>query len=216
MHSPIRSESDAFRWVLLIGLGACLAIAAGAITDAAVGGVIAGVLIGIAIGLVLRAGRGSLPDEVQIAPHREDVQSILVLANETVEGAGVDRGDPQPGHWGGPGRALGDLPSLTRSRLELIASDTDGARAEAQDRLERSLRALRDAGFSVAGATGDEDPVVAAKDALREFGADELVVSTHPPAKSRWLERGVVEQLRREVALPLTHVVVTGAGQRAA
>ena len=216
MHSPIRSESDAFRWVLLIGLGACLAIGAGAITDAAIGGVIAGLLIGIAIGLVLRAGRGSLPDEVQIAPHRGDVHSILVLANETVEGAELIEAIRNRATGAAQVELLVISPSLTRSRLELIASDTDSARAEAQERLERSLRALRDAGFSVAGATGDEDPIVAAKDALREFGADELVVSTHPPARSRWLERGVVEQLRREVALPLTHVVVTGAGQQAA
>ena len=206
MHSPIRSESDVFRWLLAIGLGAGLAVVIGALTDAAVGGVIAGLLVGIAIGMVLRAGRGSLPERVEIAAHREDVFSILVLANETVEGPELIEAIRNRAAGAAQVELLVISPSLTRSRLELIASDTDGARAEAQERLERSLRTLRDAGFSVAGATGDEDPVVAAKDALREFGADELVVSTHPPSKSRWLERGVVEQLRVEVALPLTHV----------
>ena len=71
MHSPIRSESDVFRWLLAIGLGAALAVAIGAITDAAVGRVDAGCCVGIAIGLLLRAGRGSLPDRVEIASHRE-------------------------------------------------------------------------------------------------------------------------------------------------
>ena len=216
MHSPFRTESDVFRAVLLVGLGAALAVAIGALTDAAVGGVIAGVLVGIAIGLVLRAGRGSLPDEVEIAPHRAGMHRILVLANETVEGGELIEEIRNRAAGRDELELLVISPSLTRSRLATIASDTDGARAEAQLRLERSLRALRDAGVSAAGATGDENPVQAAKDALREFGADEVIVSTHPPSRSRWLERGVVEQLRSEVALPLTHVVVTGAGDRVA
>lgn len=216
MHSPVRSESDAFRWAVMVGLGVGFAIAIGALTDAAVGAAIAGVLVGLAIGLALRAGRGSLPDEVDVAPSRAGVHSILVLANETVEGEELIAAIRNRA----AGRAEVELlvisPSLTRSRLELLASDTDGARVEAQERLEGSLRSLRDAGFNAAGSTGDEDPVQAAKDALREFGADELIVSTHPPSRSRWLERGVVERLRGEVALPLTHVVVAGAESKAA
>jgi hypothetical protein len=43
---------------------------------------------------------------------------------------------------------------------------------------------------------------------LRAFPADELIISTHPPDRSKWLERGVVERARREVPLPVTHVVV--------
>ena len=55
---------------------------------------------------------------------------------------------------------------------------------------------------------GDDDPFAAATDALASFGADEVIISTLPPESSRWLERGVVEQLRRDVPLPITHVVV--------
>ena len=35
-----------------------------------------------------------------------------------------------------------------------------------------------------------------------------MIISTHPPDRSRWLERGVVDRARREVPLPITHVVV--------
>jgi hypothetical protein len=210
MHSPFRSESDVFRAVLLIGTGAAVAVGIGVLTDTTVGWVIAGVLVGLAIGLVLRAGRGSLPEDVEIAPRGGGVYRILVLANQTVEGAELME---EIGNRAA-GRQAVELmvvaPSLPRSRLDLITSDTDGARAEAQERLERSLEALRAAGLVAAGTTGDEDPVQAARDALAGFGADELIVSTHPPSKSRWLERGVVEQLRSEVDLPLTHVVVGG------
>jgi GABA permease len=45
-------------------------------------------------------------------------------------------------------------------------------------------------------------------DALRTFGADEIVISTHPPGRSNWLEKGVIERARERYPLPLTHVVV--------
>ena len=45
-------------------------------------------------------------------------------------------------------------------------------------------------------------------DALRDFGADQIVISTHPPDRSHWLEKGVVEGARALGDLPVTHVVV--------
>lgn len=216
MHSPFRSEADVFRAVLLIALGVGAAVLIGALTDAAIGAVIAAVLVGFAVGFALRAGRGSLPETVEIASGATGRHRILVLANQTVEGKELMDEIRNRSAVGRVVELLVISPSLTRSRLQLMASDTDEGREEAQARLERSLRALREAGFDAAGATGDEDPVQAAKDALREFGADELIVSTHPPEQSRWLERGVVEQLRAELELPLTHVVVAGVERNAA
>jgi hypothetical protein len=52
------------------------------------------------------------------------------------------------------------------------------------------------------------------EDALRRFDADEVVISTHPPDRSKWFERDVVEKARREIAQPVTHVVVHDAGGR--
>jgi GABA permease len=49
---------------------------------------------------------------------------------------------------------------------------------------------------------------VAIEDALRVFPADEILISTHPPHRSRWLEHGVVERAREEIDLPITHLVV--------
>ena len=43
---------------------------------------------------------------------------------------------------------------------------------------------------------------------VQRFPADEVIISTHPPEKSRWLETGVVERAREEIPLPVTHVVV--------
>jgi hypothetical protein len=40
------------------------------------------------------------------------------------------------------------------------------------------------------------------------FDPDELIISTHPPGRSNWLERGLIEVVRAAYDLPITHVVV--------
>ena len=94
------------------------------------------------------------------------------------------------------------------SRLRYWASDEDGARGAAQERLDASLEQLRALGIDASGEVGDADPLQAMEDALRTFGADEIIISTHPEGRSNWLERGVVEHARERFAVPITHVVV--------
>jgi predicted TIM-barrel enzyme len=94
------------------------------------------------------------------------------------------------------------------SPLKHWVSDEDGARSAAQERLEESLSKLADAGVQARGEVGDGDPLQAIEDALRTFGADEIIISTHPEGRSNWLERGVVENARERFAVPITHVVV--------
>jgi hypothetical protein len=42
-----------------------------------------------------------------------------------------------------------------------------------------------------------------------------MIISTHPPERSRWLERGVVERARRDIDLPITHVIVDLEAEKA-
>jgi hypothetical protein len=58
------------------------------------------------------------------------------------------------------------------------------------------------------GEVGDADPIQAMDDALRTFGADEIVISTHPPGRSNWLEKEVIGRARERYPVPITHVVV--------
>ena len=131
---------------------------------------------------------------------------ILVIANETVGGdellalLGTKSIDVDE-------EVLLVCPALN-SRVRTWTSDEDPARADAQSRLDASLSRLEDAGVSARGEIGDGDPLQALEDALREFPADEIVVSTHPPGRSHWLEQGVVEQARLRYDVPITHVVV--------
>jgi hypothetical protein len=104
------------------------------------------------------------------------------------------------------------LPSAVR----YWTSDVDGARAAAQARLDSSLAALAGAGVHARGEVGEADPLQALEDALRTFGADEIIVSTHPPGRSNWLERDVVARARELVDVPITHVVVDLERERAA
>ena len=91
----------------------------------------------------------------------------------------------------------------------------DGGRAQAERRLDESLSRLRAGGIEVQGEIGDDDPLQAIEDALRTFGADEIVVATHPEESASWLERGGVERARERFALPIAHVVIdTEAGAR--
>jgi hypothetical protein len=99
-------------------------------------------------------------------------------------------------------------PSLAASRADHWASNIDEAIELARQRMELSLIEIERQGLKARGEIGDSDPNVAIEDALRVFPADEIVISTHPPHRSRWLEHGVVGRARDEIDLPITHVVV--------
>src|SRR5437764_924842 len=47
-------------------------------------------------------------------------------------------------------------------------------------------------------------------DALALFPADEVVIATHPPGRSSWLERNVVSRARARFHTPIHHLVVEG------
>jgi hypothetical protein len=70
---------------------------------------------------------------------------------------------------------------------------------------------VREQGIDVRGEVGDPSPTTAIEDELRKFGADEVIVVTHPTASQTWQERGELERLRRELDVPVTQVVVGDA-----
>ncbi len=132
---------------------------------------------------------------------------ILVLANETCAAPGVIEEVRYRAHEGA--EVLVVAPALARSRLEhWLTSDLEGRRAAAEERLETSVAAFAAAGFRCSGQLGDADPLQALDDAMRVYVPDEVLISTHPPQRSNWLERQVVRRARERYAVPITHVVV--------
>jgi hypothetical protein len=203
MENPFRSEAAAFRFLLLT-IGAFALIAIGSIIDTWLGLAVAVVLSGAAVGVYLR-GRGDAPARQRVVTPSPRLR-LLVVANETVEGAELletIRGRVQE-H---PADIYVVSPALN-SKLRHWTSDEDGARDAARARLDRSLARLGAVGLAAHGDVGDADPVQAVEDALRVFGADEIVLSTHPEGRSHWLERGVVDAVRERFEVPVTHVVV--------
>jgi universal stress protein family protein len=205
--NPLRSEGEAFRFLL----GAVVYFAA-----IAIAGVInewAGLAVFIVLTIAVivwwwRAQKreGHPVETLAVPPGRGDERRILVVANETVGGAPLlDRIKELASE--GNARVLVVTPALN-SPLRHLASDEDAARGAAQDRLDRSLAALATNGIQARGEVGDGDPLQAIEDALRTFGADVIVISTHPEGRSNWLERGVVENARERFGVPIHHVVV--------
>lgn len=207
MHNPLRSEADAFRWVVVIGLGAVSIIALTLLTRPVIGVVWAAALIGFGAGVAYRSSRGSLSRSVEVTRDGDGKHRLLVVANETVGGEALleeIRGRCRNRDC----EILVVTPALAGSRAAHWASDVDEAMELARQRMELSLIAIDGLGLRAKGEIGDSDPNVAIEDALRVFPADEIVISTHPPHRSRWLEHGVVERAREEIDLPITHVVV--------
>jgi hypothetical protein len=207
MHNPLRSEADAFRWIVVIGIGAASVIALTLLTRPAIGVVWAAALVGFGVGLAWRSSRGSLRDNIRVSRGGDGRRRVLVVANQTVGGKALLR-EIENRSRGGEAEILVVVPALASSGVAHWSSDVDEAIELARQRMELSLIAIGEAGLRARGKVGDSEPHVAIEDALREFPADEIVISTHPPDRSRWLEDGVVERARREIDLPVTHVVV--------
>jgi hypothetical protein len=203
--NPFRSEAEAYRFVWLT-IGYFGLIVAGALINRWVG--LAVFIVLSAIVIYLYARRGERRTRILTPTHAgrgEDERRILVVANETVGGETL-RDTIRKRIEGSRAEVLVVSPALN-TPLKHWVSDDDQARVAAQQRLEASLARLRESGIEARGEIGDGEPLQAIEDALRTFGADEIIISTHPEGRSNWLEKGVVSAARERFAVPITHVV---------
>ena len=212
MKNPLRSEAEAFQFLLGAAVYFGLIAIAGVINT----------WLGLAVFIVLTTGvlwwwlrsRRVEPPRQTATAHRgaPDERRILVVANETVGGEALREQIERRGE-GSRTQVLVISPALN-SPIRHWASDEDPARAEARKRLDTSLQRLQESGIAASGEVGDADPLQAIEDAVRTFGPDEIIISTHPEGRSHWLERGVVSGARERFAVPITHVVVDLEAER--
>jgi hypothetical protein len=212
MRNPIRGETDAF--YLAVGgsalTGASLAL--GALVDPIAGGALfAGGLIGAFLWEI------STKDPDRRRPLREAAAAgrltaastrwrVLVVANRTLQGEHLEEILRSRAERGAELRVI--APILV-SRVRYIASDVDRELRDAHERLAAALAWCSQAGYEATGKVGDPNVALGAvEDELRAFAADEVVISTLPPGKSNWLETGIVQRLREELDIPVTHVIV--------
>jgi len=153
----------------------------------------------------IRDAAGGLPVEhVVVDLEREDGgdSNVLVVANETVVGEPLLQTIRERA-------AKGNVSFL------IVSPQTDltsGSHPEAERRLRRALTILRGEGIDAHGQVAHPDPFTAAVQATQDERIDEIIVSTFPGEKtSSWLRGDLVNRLRKQTNLPVTHVEVARA-----
>ncbi len=132
-------------------------------------------------------------------------RKILVVANETL--TGDELLDAVRAKAGDSDALVVVIAPVNAPREGYVVYDNT-RRAAAGRRLDRTLASFREAGIAAAGHVVDNDPLTAVKDAIAVEEPDELIVSTHPEAKSGWRRRNLLDEIRKAAgAIPVEHVV---------
>jgi len=145
------------------------------------------------------------------------VRRYLVVANQTLGGEEL---------WGAIRERIagGDchfhllVPATPAAQLdpgvtaEVVAEGGPGedlGRRLARQRMRHELDRMRELGASVSGEIGVADPVDAVRVVLHRWEFDEVILSTLPGRRSRWLAADLPTKIRRGFKLQVTQV--TGA-----
>jgi hypothetical protein len=138
--------------------------------------------------------------DVDSEEETDDVKRTLVVANQTV--GGKDLLD-----------ALKKKASEEPTRFIVISPQSGGEEAgpdDAHERLAHTLRELEEAGLDAIGQVVHPDPFTAIQNAVRAYGADDIVISTFPETRSGWLRGDLIERVRQSTQRPVEHVVSEG------
>jgi GABA permease len=153
-----------------------------------------------------------MPDTVRANGHEPlrkvtptPAQRVLIVANQTATSPALIA-DLCERAAGGPVSFHLVVPALN-TRLRHWLSDTDDAVLAARRRGEDALAVLESYGLPISVEIGDSVPLLAIDDALSEFDADAIVISTLPPDRSHWLEHDLVSLTRRRYDVPVQHVI---------
>ena len=134
----------------------------------------------------------------------ESRRTLLVVANETL--AGDELLEAVQRH-AAAGDVLVRVIAPVNAPREGYVVYENTRRASAARRLDRTVAQLREAGLHVIGDVIDNDPLTAVRDAIAQERPDELIVSTHPEAKSGWRRRNLLEEIRKACGdIPVEHV----------
>jgi hypothetical protein len=150
------------------------------------------------------SGYSKLPVEHVIVDLRtEPVTHVLVVANETVGGRRLVE-------------TLRKYASESPHRFTVIAPQAGKdplAAASAHERLEGTLKELRAAGLEVVGQVVEPDPLTSIQNALQYHPADQIIISTFPSRRSRWVGGDLINRVRRTTGARVEHIVVDPAAE---
>ena len=133
---------------------------------------------------------------VDIANEGLPFDVTLVVANQTVAGNELVA-------------RLKDLAAETPRRFIVVVPQNSGdgrAVAAARRRLDALMESLETDGIVAAGMIGDPDPFTAVMNAVGYFYISEILISTLPDYRSKWLESGLVDRIKRQTGKPVEHI----------
>ena len=183
MRNPLRSEAEAYRFLGVVIVGAAVIIA-GAYINTWVGVAVA-VIVFVALGwwLMKEPVPGAAePPPVVTSGTPPGHHRVLVVAPPGTETVTVPDG----------AEILVVVPALSSTR-EALTGAVDDRRHDAEATAAALESRLRGARVEV----GADDPALAVEDALRVFGADEVLVAG---------DDGMLDAIRERVALPVSRV----------
>ena len=183
MRNPLRSEAEAYRFLIVVIVGAAVIIAAAYVNKWA--GVAVAVLVFVGLGWWLK--QEPVPGAADDAPVLDSgtppgTHRVLVVAPPGTETVAVPDG----------AEVLVVVPALS-SRTEALSGAVDDRRHDAEATAAALESRLQGARVEI----GADDPALAVEDALRVFGADEVLVVG---------DDGMLEAIRERVALPVSRV----------
>jgi len=182
MRNPLRSEAEAFRFLIVVIVGAAIII--GAAYGNTWAGVAAAVLAFAALGWWLMrepVPGASDPPRPLASTTPPGIHRVLVVAPPGTEHVSVPDG----------AEVLVVVPALAAT-VEALTGAVDDRRADA----EATAAALESDFPGARVEVGADDPALAVEDALRVFGADEVLVVGD--------DDGMVDAIRERVAIPVS------------
>jgi hypothetical protein len=137
--------------------------------------------------------------DVDSEEEKDHVKHTLVVANQTV--GGKDLLD-----------ALKQKAEKEPTRFIVISPQggEDTGSDDAHERLAHTLHELEEAGLDAIGQVVHPDPFTAIQNAVRAYGADDIVISTFPETRSGWQRADLVDRVRQFSSRPVEHVVSEG------
>jgi hypothetical protein len=210
VRSPLHSEQEAFRFVLLLILALIPVVLAAVLGPTWLAPVVLAVILGAvaarAAQLHMRKLRGlELP--VKMAPPHVGSASerrVLVVANDTLGEEAllseVERLASVPRT-----RVLLLVPALITPGARLTGG-IDGLLDQARVRMKTALERVGH-DIVVAGEVSEADSIEAIEDTFASFSPDEVIVSTRWERPASGLEPGLAGLVRERFAVPVRHLV---------
>jgi hypothetical protein len=166
MQNPLRSEAEAFRFLVVVIAGAVV-VGVAAYINLWVGVAAAVIVVAGVVVWLMRAPSQLPPPPKLISSTPDGTQRVLVVAPPGTSSLAGRIGD-------GATEVLVVVPALA-STVESLTGAVDDRRADAEATAQALASELNRDGVRARGVVGADDQVLAADDALRTFGADEIV-----------------------------------------